>query len=605
MLKDSDSGQATGRQAYPVALRSIRPGLFGAAGVSAILNILMLTGSIYMLQVYDRVLASGSVPTLVGLFTVVVILYGFMATYDAARARILSRCGLRLDAELGAAGFRAVLGAPTGVDAQQPLRDIETMRGFFSGPVVGTLCDLPFVPLYLGVLFIVHPWLGWLTIGGAVIAAVLAWVSQKLAGQGQTGLAERQLTEAAARQAETVLAMGMTEALSQRWRALRDRALARGQIGQERVEMLAAISRTFRLFLQSAILTLGAYLVIMGDMSGGMIIAASILSGRALGPIDQIIGQWKALARAREAHQRLMQATNLQSAEPVKELDLPCLRGDIQLNGVTRLATAAPGAEPAKVLHDVSLTLVPGDVLAVLGPSGSGKSTLARLLVGAIRPDSGTVRLDGATIDQWDAAQLGSWIGYLPQQVEMMPGTVRENIARFNPLMTDTAVIDAARLVGIHEMILGLPEGYSTVVGTPGTTALLSGGQMQRLGLARALCGKPAFVVLDEPNANLDQAGDAALAAAIAILREARSTVVVMTHRPDILTEANKLLYLRNGKVALFGPKADIVARALGGRPPATTPVQVPADTAPKRPNVRALRRVETASGERQWRIGA
>jgi ATP-binding cassette subfamily C exporter for protease/lipase len=617
MPTDRLQGQDREARAYRAVLRRLRPGLAGAATVSAVLNILMLTGSIYMLQVYDRVLASGSVPTLVGLFAIVVVLYGFMAAYDALRARLLSRSGLRLDAELGAAGFRVLLGPQpgAGTDAQQPLRDIETMRGFLSGPLVGTLCDLPFVPLYLAVLFLVHPWLGWLTIGGSALAALLALVSQRLAGTAPSTLAERLLTEAAARQQETIRAMGMAPALLLRWRALRDRALARGQAGQERIEMLAAISRAFRLLLQSAILTLGAYLVIQGDMSGGMIIASSVLSGRALGPIDQIIGQWKGLARTREAHRRLLAASDLRISEPEAELDLPALRGEVQLSHVTRLAAAAPGLEPARILQDVSLTLCPGDVLAVLGPSGSGKSTLARLLVGAIRPDSGDLRLDGATPEQWDPARLGAWIGYLPQQVEMLPGTVRENIARFNPTMTDAAVIAAARQVGIHEMILALPEGYATVVGTPGTQALLSGGQMQRLGLARALCGKPALVVLDEPNANLDQAGDAALSAAIATLRAAGSTVVVMTHRANVLAEATKLLYLKDGRVAVFGPKDEILARAQRVAPPAAaaprpaapqpaanTALQKRAET---RPEIRVLRRVEGAAGERHWRIGA
>jgi len=610
-------------RAYPAVLRRLRPALIGAAAVSAVLNVLMLTGSIYMLQVYDRVLASGSVPTLVGLFAIVVVLYGFMAAYDALRARLLSRSGLRLDAEMGAAGFRAILARPDAAggrqDVQQPLRDIETLRGFLSGPLVGTLCDLPFVPLYLAILFLVHPWLGWLTIGGAALAACLALISQRLAENTPSTNAERLLTEAAARQTETILAMGMAPALLQRWRALRDRALARGQSGQEKVELLAAISRSFRLLLQSAILSMGAYLVIQGDMSGGMIIASSVLSGRALGPIDQIIGQWKGLARTREAHQRLMADGDLRCAEPEAELDLPNLRGAVQLTNVTRLGSAAPGAEPSRILQDVSLALQPGDVLAVLGPSGSGKSTLARLLVGAIRPDQGDVRLDGATLDQWDAARLGSWIGYLPQQAEMLPGTIRENIARFNPTMTDGAVIEAARLVGIHEMILALPEGYATVVGTPGTQALLSGGQMQRLGLARALCGKPSLVVLDEPNANLDEAGDAALSRAIALLREAGSTVVVMTHRPNILAEATKLLYLKGGRVAVFGPKDEIVARAQGIAPaPAPTADAAPAAPIPQpaasaalqkraeaRPDIRVLRRVESPSGERHWRIGA
>jgi PrtD family type I secretion system ABC transporter len=545
---------------YPAALRRLTPGLLAVAFVSAILNILMLTGSVYMLQVYDRVLGSGSIPTLLGLFLIVVLLYGFMAIYDALRARILSRGGLRLDRDLGGAAFRALWRG--GADSTQGLRDIETLRSFLSGTTIGALCDLPFVPLYLGILFLIHPWLGWITVAGALIAAGLAWTTHRMAGSQTADPAERHLADAVLRQGDAILAMGMGLALTRRWRGLRDRALARGQPGQEATETLSALSRAFRMLLQSAILTMGAYLVIQGAMSGGMIIAASILSGRALAPIDQVIGQWKLIARAQEAHGRL-RAAPLPAADAAAALSLPDPRGRIVLRGATRLGPERPGAERRAILSGIDLVVEPGQALAVLGPSGAGKSTLARLLVGAVPPDRGEVRLDGATFDQWDEAQLGRRIGYLPQRVEMLPGTIRDNVARFDPDIPDSAVIAAAELVGIHAMILALPQGYGTLVGAPGTEGVLSGGQMQRLGLARAICGAPALVVLDEPNANLDQAGDQALNLAVAALRAAGSSVVVMTHRPGILAEVSHLLYLQEGRVALAGPRDEILARAL------------------------------------------
>jgi PrtD family type I secretion system ABC transporter len=351
--------------------------------------------------------------------------------------------------------------------------------------------------------------------------------------------------------------MGMGPSLTRRWRDTRDQHLAQAQGSHERAEQLAAVSRSFRMLLQSAILTLGAYLVIQGSMTGGMIIAASVVSGRALAPIDQIIGHWKAIARARGSHGRMLSAKDVMAIDVQPHLALPDPTGRIEVTAATRLGPARAGGEAPRILSEVTFGLEPGDGLAVLGPSGSGKSTLARLIVGATMPDAGEVRLDGATLDQWDQSRLGRRIGYLPQRAEMLPGTIRDNIARFDPEIPDSAVIAAAQAVGIHEMILRLPEGYATPVGHPGAEVVLSGGQMQRLGLARAVCGKPALVVLDEPDANLDPAGDAALCAAVTTLRTAGSTVVVMTHRAGVLAQMNKVLCLQNGRVVQFGLRED------------------------------------------------
>ena len=564
---------------YRVALAGLVPALLGVLAFSAVLNVLMLTGSVYMLQVYDRVLASGSVPTLLGLFAIVVVLYGFLGVYDFLRTRLLSRGALRLDQRTGGVAFQAWIstGVPGTSDAQgqtlHPLRDLDMVRGFLSGPTVMALFDLPFVPLYLGVLFIIHPWLGWVTVAGAGVTAILAVVNRMLT-QGPVSRAaaldgaERDFSDKSYYNAETILAMGMQSTMTARWQDLHKTSLAGGQQGSDPSEMLAATSRAFRMLLQSAILTLGAYLVIFGEISGGMIIASSVLSGRALAPVDQLIGQWRSLGKALIAHQRLDAFFADQSAQ-IAPMALPDPTGQITVTGLTRLGKArtgsGAGAEQPRILSDISFALNAGDGLGVIGNSACGKSTLARLLVGAVRPDQGEIRLDGATPDQWDPVQLGRKIGYLPQTVGLLPGTIRDNIARFDPNASDAEVIAAARLTGVHEMILKLPDGYATVLGrTQGVQ--LSGGQVQRLGLARAIYGKPAIVVLDEPNSNLDVAGDNALTQTIATLREGGSTVIVMAHRPSAIAAVNKLLILETGCLRAFGDKEDVLMQATGLR---------------------------------------
>ena len=570
------------RSSYRAALAGLVPALLGVLAFSAVLNVLMLTGSVYMLQVYDRVLASGSVPTLVGLFAIVVVLFGFLGFYDFLRVRLLSRAALGLDQATGAQGF--VVWTRSGVPGQglgqagagspQPLRDLDVMRGFLAGPAVTALFDLPFVPLYLGVLFIIHPWLGWVTVAGAIVTAAIAWVNHALT-QGPVGRSaaldetERDFADKSHRNAESILAMGMQTVITARWRALRNRTLAGGQQGSDPSEMLAAASRAFRMLLQSAILTLGAYLVLLGEISGGMIIASSILSGRALAPVDQLIGQWRSLGKASAAHQRL-DALFTAQGQQTTPITLPDPTGQISVSGLTRFGatrfgTARPGAEQPRILSDISFILNPGDGLGVIGNSACGKSTLARLLVGALCPDQGEIRLDGATPDQWDPVQLGRKIGYLPQTVGLLPGTIRDNIARFDPAADDADVIAAARLTGVHEMILKLPDGYATQLGRSDGVQL-SGGQVQRLGLARAIFGLPAIVVLDEPNSNLDVAGDDALTQTIATLRQAGSTVIVMAHRPSAIAAVNKLMILDAGRLIAFGEKEAVLTVATGLR---------------------------------------
>ena len=547
---------------YGAALRQLRRSFAWGAGFSAAINLLMLTGPLYMLQIYDRVLPSGSVPTLLGLFAIVLVLYVFMGVYDAVRARILSRAAYRFDEMVAPAAFAAQLGPGRGAEAGSALRDLETVRGFLSGPALRGLFDVPWMPIFLVAVFLIHPWLGYLTLAGAAIIAGVAlitqWVTQSAAEQGaQCDATERRFAARSQRLGDAIRALGMQGAVAGRWQALHRAGLIAHQQGGDRTAGLAAISRSFRLFLQSVLLTGGAYLALNQQITAGMIIGASILAGRALAPVDQVIGQWSSIGRARAAHQRLR--TVLEASPPAPgRIALPDPEGAVQLRAVTKLAPGSgAGQVQTRILTRISFDLEPGDVLGVLGNSAAGKSSLARVLVGIWAPDLGEVRLDGATLDQWDPDSLGQRIGYLPQHVELLPGSVAENIARFAPDATEAAVMSAARAAGAHEMILGLPEGYAT--GAGGADLPLSGGQVQRIGLARALYGAPKLVVLDEPNAHLDAQGDAALTQTIRALRQAGSTVVVMAHRPAALAEANKILILQDGQVAEFGPRAEIV----------------------------------------------
>ncbi|MGR3371542.1 MAG: type I secretion system permease/ATPase [Pseudooceanicola nanhaiensis] len=555
---------------YHAALRTLRGPVLATLGFSAVINVLMLTGSVYMLQVYDRVLTSGSVPTLLALFLIVALLFGFLFLFDVIRRRVLSRTAMRLDSAAGGAAFTQWLrsGLPQSAGMQgdaRPLRDIDAVRGFLAGPAVTALFDLPFMPIFVAVLFLLHPWLGLLTLGGAGISIGLAWLSRSLtdsairrATEADTGA--RDFSEAGRQAAEAVAAMRMGGAVGMRWRGLHNRALAAAQASGDPSEALAAASRSFRMLLQSGILTLGAFLVILGEISGGMIIASSILSGRALAPLDQVIGQWHGISRAWQAHQRLSESFSRSAAGP-EVVDLPEPQGRIEVKDLTKLYPGQSSEEHPPILNGITVTLEPGDGLGVIGASGSGKTTLGRLLTGAWVPDAGEVRLDGATLGQWAPDRLGRLIGYLPQRTELLPGTIRDNIARFDPDATDDEVIAAAKLGGLHEMILRLPDGYGTRIGNA-AGASLSGGQLQRLGLARALFRMPKLVVLDEPNANLDFAGDAALTQAIRALREAGSVVVVMAHRPSALAAVNKILVLEHGNQVRLGSREEILGRA-------------------------------------------
>lgn len=556
---------------YSAAVRQLRRSFVQAGMFSAVLNLLMLTGPLYMLQIYDRVLASGSVSTLSGLFVIVVTLYVFLGIYEFMRSRILSRAAYRFDEMTGDIAFRQLLEQETDSNAKggSAMRDLEVVRSFLSGPAIRGLFDVPWIPIFLVAVFVIHPFLGYVTLAGAGVVVVLALLNQWLTRKPMTQSmaldgVERGFSGQILRNAETVRALGMRGVITDRWREMHDESLAESQRGGDRSDVFSAGSRAFRLLLQSILLTAGAYLALEQQISAGMIVGTSILAGRALAPVDQVIGQWGSISRSFGAHRRLKESLDSVTAEKAR-VSLPAPTGTLSLVEVTKLMPGGAQRGRPQILEQISFDLEPGDVLGVIGNSASGKSSLARLLVGIWQPDSGEVRLDGATLDQWSPDALGRHIGYLPQHVEMLPGTIAENVSRFEPRAKEEDIFAAARAAGVHDLILGLPDGYATHVGFPDQP--LSGGQIQRIGLARAVYRLPKFVVLDEPNAHLDSHGDEALTETIRFLRKRRCTVVVMAHRPSVLAEASKVLILYKGRVGQFGLREEIFRLAMKAVP--------------------------------------
>ncbi|ALU49026.1 type I secretion system permease/ATPase [Pseudomonas aeruginosa] len=566
---------ASPRNEILATLGRFRPALRSVALFTAVINLLMLAPSLYMLQVYDRVLGSGNHMTLLMLTLMVLGLYLLLGALEWVRSLVVIRLGGQLDMQLNQriydASFRASL--ERGEQAVgQALNDLTSLRQFLTGNALFAFFDAPWFPLYLLVIFLFSPWLGLLALVGALLLVLLAWVNESrsrepLAEAGQLSILATQQASANLRQAETLAAMGMLPAMRARWFAQHQAFLARQNLGSERSAAIGATSKGVRLALQSLVLGLGAWLAVEGLITPGMMIAGSILMGRVLSPIDQLIAVWRQWSGARQAYQRL--ARLLEENPPAAlGMPLPAPRGALR---VERLCAAAPGREQA-LLQDLGFALEPGEALGVIGPSGSGKSTLARLLVGAWQPLSGAVRLDGADLRQWSAAALGPHIGYLAQDVQLFAGSIAENIARFAEVDAEK-VVAAARLAGVHDLVLRLPQGYDTRLGDGG--AGLSGGQRQRIGLARALYGRPALIVLDEPNASLDEAGETALAEAIAAMRRHGSSLVLVTHKPAVLALTDKLLLLHGGRLQRFGATAEVLASA---SPPAAA---APAPTRP------------------------
>lgn len=515
-----------------------------------------------MLQVYDRVLTSRSVPTLAALFALVVCLYLFLGLFDYLRVKILSRIGFRLDVELSAVANKRWVysGIHSSISGFRPLSDLTTVRQFLGSHGFPALFDLPWIPFYLAVVFLLHPWLGFLATGGAVIVILATVLSEVLTRRplseaSSFELQDTNFSEKTKRSADAIIAMGMLSSVTARWQALREEGLVYAQKAASRSEVITALTKSTRMLVQSSILALGAYLAIFQEISPGVMIAASILAGRALAPVDAAVGNWKGFVRARQAYARLKAIVGIE--EKSKPIELPVPEGRLSLEKVTKIASGQSSRPP--ILSGLNFNLEPGDGLGVIGPSASGKSSLAKLLTGIWMPEKGAVRFDNATFEQWDRDIVGQYIGYLPQSVDLITGTLAQNIARFDPNAEDSDIIAAAKLAGVHELILSLPDGYEADLSKG--DLILSGGQVQRIALARAVYRLPRLVVLDEPNANLDVDGDAALSAAIKELRNAGSCVVVMAHRPSALAAVNKVLMLRDGKQVEFGDKNEVLAK--------------------------------------------
>jgi PrtD family type I secretion system ABC transporter len=554
--------------------------------ISGLINLLALTGSFYMMQVYDRAIPSQNVPTLMALSALAIGLYFFQGIFETLRSQVLIRIGSRLDRKLAPLAHKVAIDMPRyGFSPSEALdrgRDVDTVRGFLSSQGPMALFDLPWIPIYLIFVYLLHPYLGAMVIAGAVVLALLAILTEliirKTARAGiQAGHERNAIADANARNGEVMKAMGFTSRAVERFREANEEHLTLHTKSSDIAGTLGAVSRILRMILQSASLGLGAYLTIKGQMSGGAIIAASITASRALAPVDLAIGNWKNLVQARSAWARLKETmVGLEAAR--SPINLPPAQSTLK---VEKLTVAAP-ASGRVLLADVSFDLKAGDGLGIIGPSGGGKTSLVRALTGIWPSLRGSVRIDDAELDQWPEELVSSVIGYLPQDVSLMEGTIAENIARLDPEANSDDVIAAARLAGIHEMIVRLPEGYQTQVGSQGAT--LSAGQRQRIGLARALYGNPFVVLLDEPNSNLDSDGEKALTEAIASVRQRGGIVICIAHRPSALAAVDLVAVIQQGKLLAFGPKDEI----LSGKP---------ADVPQVRPKQNELRPVIVQGG--------
>jgi PrtD family type I secretion system ABC transporter len=543
------------------ALREARRGLLVVAALSLFLNLLALTSPLYMFQLFDRVLASGRIETLVALTLIAAFALLCLGALEVIRSHTLARISSWLDRVLARAVLKASVQETLAGRAigGQGMSDLAQLRGFINSPAVFPIFDAPWTPVFVAVIWLVHPWLGMLALISAALLFGLALANElvtraPLAGASQAWLTAQRRYETALRNAEVVQAMGMLPALLSRWQADHERVLDGQARASDRTGWIFGTTKFVRLFVQIAILGLGAYLVLEGALTSGGMIACSILLGRALAPVEQAIGAWKSFVAARASHDRLRRLLQRHPSQAAA-IQLPDPEGQIS---VDQLNFRAPDGRP--ILKGISFKLAAGEVLAVVGPSASGKSTLCRLLTGVWPPAAGHVRLDGAEVHLWGREDFGRHVGYLPQDVELFAGSVRDNIARMSDA-PDDAVIAAAQFAGVHDMILHLPEGYATEVGPQG--AILSGGQRQCIGLARAMFGMPRVVVLDEPSASLDQVGESAVLDAIGRLKARGSTVVLVVHRPRLLTHVDKVLVLSEGASVMFGPRDRVLARIM------------------------------------------
>jgi ATP-binding cassette subfamily C protein PrsD len=568
------------RSELAAALAACRGAFVGIGLFSGMINILMLTGSFFMLEIYDRVLPSRSVPTLVGLAILAGALFAFQGVVDLIRARLLVRIGASLDDALHARVFDTIVRLPlkTGNrnDSLQSLRDLDAIRAFLSGLGPTALFDLPWMPLYLGICFAFHFWIGVTALVGAIILVALTLLTEILTREPTKAatafaMARNGLAETSRRNAEVLVAMGMSGRMGKRWSDANQKYMASQRRASDVAGGLGSIVKVLRMMLQSAVLGVGAYLVIYQEATAGIIIAGSILSARALAPVDLAIANWRGFVVARQSWARL---SKLLAALPA-QTDPMALARPANSVVVENASVAPPGIQKI-VVQDVSFALKSGNGLGIVGPSASGKSSLARMLVGVWPLVRGKVCLDGAALGQWGLEAVGRHIGYLPQDVELIAGTVAENIARFDPAAAANDIIAAARAAGVHELIVNLSAGYETEIGEQG--AALSAGQQQRIALARALYGNPFLVVLDEPNSNLDSEGENALTQAILGVRARGGIVVVVAHRPTALAAVDQLLVMAQGRAQAFGPKDEILSKMMRRDAPAPGSLKVVAE---------------------------
>jgi len=548
------------------AARRKNRSLFWAVGLFSIfVNILMLTGPIYMLQIYDRVLGSGSEETLFALSILVAFLFLMMGFLDYARGRVLARIGARFQTNLDARVFSAVLRANARgqgtADTNSGLRDLESVQRLLTSPVLSAIFDIPWTPLFLGGIFLFHPWLGYLAIAGGVVLIFITILNQWLTRApvlqaNDAAIIASQMAEKLRIESELVHSLGMRGAVFERWNIARKKALVATINASDASGKFSIMTKTIRMFLQSAMLGLGAYLVLQNQLTAGAMIAGSILMGRALAPIEQSIGQWALVQAASKGWDNLAQLLANMPVEQARTA-LPKPKALLSAKQVTVIP---PGQQHAS-LRMINFQLNPGQALGVIGSSGAGKSTLARAIMGVWRVAGGKIRLDGAALDQYDPDVLGQYIGYLPQRVQLFDGTIAENIARMSLTPDDAEVIKAARKAAAHDMILAFPDGYDTKV--TGNGGQLSGGQLQRIGLARAMYGSPVLLVLDEPNSNLDNEGSQALNLAIKQMKAAGNSVIIMAHRPSAIQECELLMVLEGGALQAFGPKDEIMRKMI------------------------------------------
>ena len=527
---------------------------------SVFVNLLMLTGPLFMLQVYDRVLGSRSEETLVALLILVIVLYGLMWLLDFARSRLVARFGARFQSQLDERVFQAQLNTRPGDMRPEVLsasRDLEAIQGFFASPGFIAMMDVPFTPLFIAAIFVFHPMLGWFALAGGFILVVITALNQLLTAR-RVGEAQKvtegahRFAENARNAAELIRSQGMIEPVTTRWMNRRVTALSQTMTAVDWTTSFSTFTKSFRLALQSLILALGAWLVLSGELTAGAMIAGSILLGRALAPIEQVLGRWSQITRARQGWHSLSRFLET-STPPEERTRLPRPEGRVEAKGVT--VTTAPGKPP--ILYNIAFSIAPGEALGVIGRSGSGKTTIAKALLGLVEPNIGEVRLGGALLHHYSPSDLGSYVGYLPQDPMLISGTIAENIARMSLEPDSKMVVEAARKAKAHELILNLPDGYETEIRD--NTIGLSGGQRQRIALARALYGDPVLLVLDEPNSALDMEGTEALNDAVRTMKSEGRSVVIMTHRPMAISECDNLMVVEAGRIKAHGPRDEVL----------------------------------------------